>query len=735
MKNQFNYIIVTLLFLSAVPFAQVKIGDNPTTIGDSSALELESTNKALLITRVATTASVVSPVNGMLVYDISSSCVKSFQNGAWTLCLGYDPTVAVLTQIGSEGDSPNVVTSVVTAAQINTIVPSVTGVIVANQSTYQVYIDAYPNNFSVPATQSQVQAMVNAGNTSANVLMQIGNEGDSPNTISSIVTVAQINTIVPPITGAIVANQSAYQAYVDANPNTLSAPATPTEVQALVSLVNTSILSSNGTALVASYTCSKASSGLMIKGIIVSNVTQTITATVTTAGTYNISVTANGVTFAGSGTFAGTGERDILLTASGTPTTQGLNSFSLNTSPNCSFDRSTYLPLPAGITLASISPYFVVSIYDQNYLPYSLPTTPATLETSINPDGTNDPAFLSSLGRITTTGVTIKIPYTASGTINLLAFTQTIAIPALYTHDGNGRNIEFSYSATSISTNTGFIQATLKSKVGDLYLKQLDLQTGIGNDYLGWLVAQFIYPSNSTGGTANFAVRDIAAIPDRNIADVNHRMFYLPVIATDGNIWLTNNLGANYSNIDKSTFTFTFQANTYNDYRAYGSLFQWGRFSDGHELINWTSNSSGTGSGISSTLSTTQTPNNTTFYTNSISNYDWLSAVNSNLWQGETGTNNPCPIGFRLPTNTEMDRLVSDSMITTQINAASSTLKIPSSGSRYVLDGNISGGTQGIYWTSSTSGLDSNFRSFFNGGTGNYSGGRGNGYSVRCIRD
>jgi hypothetical protein len=49
--------------------------------------------------------------------------------------------------------------------------------------------------------------------------------------------------------------------------------------------------SSNGTAIVAGYTCSTASAGVMMAGVAVSGVTQTITANVTTVGTYSISLT------------------------------------------------------------------------------------------------------------------------------------------------------------------------------------------------------------------------------------------------------------------------------------------------------------------------------------------------------------------------------------------------------------------------------------------------------------
>lgn len=83
-------ILLTILIAAGITAtAQVKIGNNPTNVGASSQLELESTNKALLITRVANTAAIASPVNGMMIYDVSVNCFKSYENGAWSTCLGY----------------------------------------------------------------------------------------------------------------------------------------------------------------------------------------------------------------------------------------------------------------------------------------------------------------------------------------------------------------------------------------------------------------------------------------------------------------------------------------------------------------------------------------------------------------------------------------------------------------------------------------------------------------------
>lgn len=103
-------------------------------------------------------------------------------------------------------------------------------------------------------------------------------------------------------------------------------------------VINT--ITSNGTAVINAYSdCSTASSGTLTSGIPVSGVSQTITLDVTSIGTYVLSASANGVTFSGSGTFTSTGVQTIILTASGVPTSAGTASFTINTTPNCTFNR------------------------------------------------------------------------------------------------------------------------------------------------------------------------------------------------------------------------------------------------------------------------------------------------------------------------------------------------------------------------------------------------------------
>jgi len=67
-----------LLCLTTQLFSQLKVGDNPTTINPNSVIEIESTNKGLLMPRLALVSSTVpTPLNmhiaGMTVYNTATS--------------------------------------------------------------------------------------------------------------------------------------------------------------------------------------------------------------------------------------------------------------------------------------------------------------------------------------------------------------------------------------------------------------------------------------------------------------------------------------------------------------------------------------------------------------------------------------------------------------------------------------------------------------------------------------
>jgi len=183
---------------------------------------------------------------------------------------------------------------------------------------------------------------------------------------------------------------------------------------------------------------------------------------------------------------------------------------------------------------------------------------------------------------------------------------------------------------------------------------------------------------------------------------------------TTGKTWMDRNLGASQV------------ATSSTDANSYGDFYQWGRFSDGHQC---------TTSSTTATLSATNTPGHANFITNSSANYDWRSTQNDNLWQGVSGTNNPCPSGYRLPTQAEFD---AERATWGSLDAAggfASALKLPASGFRLYTTGAMSSqGTIGRYWTSTVSSSPATSSQLLQfGSTVVYV--RSGGFNVRCIKN
>ncbi|QCW98799.1 hypothetical protein FGM00_01195 [Aggregatimonas sangjinii] len=82
--------VVIVLFLLSLgsTFAQVKIGDNPQSIDSASLLELEGTDKTMVLSRITTTQmQAITPLQGAIVYNIEEQCVFYYNGLAWmNLC-------------------------------------------------------------------------------------------------------------------------------------------------------------------------------------------------------------------------------------------------------------------------------------------------------------------------------------------------------------------------------------------------------------------------------------------------------------------------------------------------------------------------------------------------------------------------------------------------------------------------------------------------------------------------
>jgi uncharacterized protein (TIGR02145 family) len=183
---------------------------------------------------------------------------------------------------------------------------------------------------------------------------------------------------------------------------------------------------------------------------------------------------------------------------------------------------------------------------------------------------------------------------------------------------------------------------------------------------------------------------------------------------TTGKIWMDRNLGASRA------------ATSSTDAQAYGDLYQWGRGADGHQCRN---------SATTTTLSSTDQPGNGNFITISSGNYDWRSPQNTNLWQGVNGVNNPCPIGYRLPTSTELEAEFLSWSENTSVGAFASPLKLPLAGFRRSSSGSLSSVAYGYYWSSTVVGTFAYLLYFDSSAAEIDLYYRAYGFSVRCLKD
>lgn len=202
---------------------------------------------------------------------------------------------------------------------------------------------------------------------------------------------------------------------------------------------------------------------------------------------------------------------------------------------------------------------------------------------------------------------------------------------------------------------------------------------------------------------------------DNRLVFDRYGTIYKEVISPNtGRVWLDRNLGA--SRVAQSA----------TDSEAYGGLFQWGRNSDGHEERANTSFTSGqVNAGNEGTV----------FIKNE--NGDWLITRDDIRWNGEIkGDHDPCPMGFRVPSEAEWTEEYTSWSSQNISEAFSSFLRLTAGGGRIHHSASIEfDGQKGYYWSSTIFASES--KTFFTTQDtivmSNFQ--RGSGYSIRCIKE
>jgi hypothetical protein len=195
-----------------------------------------------------------------------------------------------------------------------------------------------------------------------------------------------------------------------------------------------------------------------------------------------------------------------------------------------------------------------------------------------------------------------------------------------------------------------------------------------------------------------------------------------------GQLWMDRNLGASRVAISPT------------DSAAFGDLYQYGRVADGHEDRNSAEYAAVTSDteGVANFEDLGTNPWDGQFVLRNNGTNNWVddNAVDgsgndiNDLWQGDGGVNDPCPTGYKVPTEAEWENERS-SWSSNDANGGHESIKLTMGGSRGT-GGNLNNvGGQGQYWSSTNAkrhNLLPNFAGF--GGPA----ARALGFMVRCIK-
>jgi hypothetical protein len=120
------------LLLGTAVQAQIKIGDNPQNIDPSSVLELESSSRVLVITRVSTAQmNAITPSAGAMVYNTDIECIHYYTGTEWK-----DICDAVAGSITFTSDDGTVVITSTGGNNYDLKVGEITGLNIVNETVF-----------------------------------------------------------------------------------------------------------------------------------------------------------------------------------------------------------------------------------------------------------------------------------------------------------------------------------------------------------------------------------------------------------------------------------------------------------------------------------------------------------------------------------------------------------------------------------------------------------------------
>jgi len=303
------------LGLSAAVNAQGNVGIGTTTPNTAAGLDITATNMGFLAPRLPLNGATIwtligTPTDGMIVFNTATV------TGGQAITPGY------YFWMNNKWNGMNAIAAA----------PSV-AVDCANSAINGTYSNGIPltaaNTVTIIVQNNSFSAATVSGATTDLVLSGPAAAG---------ITVASVSPAsVSPAAGGGTATFT----YTLSGTPTTAGSFTATWTKLSLSCAKTGTVGATPPATIsATASCTVASAGTLQVGVPVTGVTQTINVNPSTIGTYSITATANGVTFAASGTFTTTGARNVVLTATGTPTTGGVNAFAISGAPACSFNRT-----------------------------------------------------------------------------------------------------------------------------------------------------------------------------------------------------------------------------------------------------------------------------------------------------------------------------------------------------------------------------------------------------------